>query len=656
MKNLWNAEEAVQCEDDLALRVYTSRLLGRERTLVLHGGGNTSVKVRQPNVFGEQEDIILIKGSGSNMETITRDGFAPCRLAHLLRLSKLDTLSDVDMVNELRASMTNPGAPIPSVEAILHALLPAKFVDHTHTDALLSIMNAPNGQDRVVEIYGDSVVIIPYVMPGFKLARMCAEMFPKLAGPKTVGIVLMNHGLFTFGETAKISYDRMIELVTRAEEYLARHQAWIVPTPTKSEPPPAVMRRDIAALRREISIAAGAPMILQNRADASCLAFARRDDVGDLSQRGAATPDHVTRTKRVPMVGRDVGAFRSAYISYFEKYAAARSLTMLDPAPRVILDRELGLCVAGRTAKEAIIAGDFYRQTIDIILRAEALGGWRALSEQHMFDMEYWDLQQAKLRRALKPLVFTGEVALVTGAASGIGKACVHSLLERGAAVVGLDFNPAVVRLHERPDYGGFVCDLTDRAQVSGALEQAVRAFGGLDMLVLNAGIFPKGCAIADMSDEMWRKVMSINLDANLALLRECHPLLKLAPNGGRVVVIGSKNVPAPGPGAAAYSASKAAMNQLARVTALEWGPDHIRINSVHPNQVFDTGLWTPEVLESRARHYGLTVEQYKTNNVLQTEIKSTDVAELVAEMCGPLFAKTTGAQVPVDGGNDRVI
>jgi len=656
MKNLWNAGDAAQCKDDLALRVYTSRLLGRDRTLVLHGGGNTSVKVRRPNFFGEEEDIILIKASGSDLETVTPAGFAPCRLAHLLRLSRLEILSDAQMMSQLQASLTHPGAPMPSVEAILHALLPGKFVDHTHADALLAVMNSPGGQDRVVEIYGPSVVLVPYVMPGFKLARLCAELFPRLAGPKTVGMVMMHHGLFTFGESARTSYDRMIELVTRAEEYLAQHQAWNVHAPPVAEPPPPVKAREIAALRREISIAAGAPMILQTHCDAQCLGFARRPDVGELSQRGAATPDHVTRTKRVPLVGRDVAAFREAYVRYFEKHAAGQPLTMLDPAPRVILDSGLGLCVAGRTAKDALIAGDIYRQTIEIILRAEALGGWRALSEQHMFDMEYWDLQQAKVRRVFKPLLFTGEAALVTGAASGIGKACVQSFLERGAAVVGLDFNPAIVRLHGRPDYRGLVCDLTDRAQVGGALEEAARAFGGLDMLVLNAGIFPKGCPIAEMTDETWRKVMSVNLDANLALLRECHPFLKLAPNGGRVAVIGSKNVPAPGPGAAAYSASKAAMNQLARVTALEWGPDHIRINSVHPNQVFDTGLWTPEVLESRARHYGLTVQQYKTNNVLQTEIKSADVAELAAEMCGPLFAKTTGAQVPVDGGNERVI
>ena len=258
--------------------------------------------------------------------------------------------------------------------------------------------------------------------------------------------------------------------------------------------------------------------------------------------------------------------------------------------------------------------------------------------------------------RESAPLLFAGEAALVTGAASGLGKSCVDSLLRQGASVVGLDINPAVAGLHQRPDFRGVVCDLTKEAGVVAAIKDAVRAFGRLDMLILNAGIFPKGEDISAMSSELWRKVMTINLDANFFLMRECHPHLKLAPKGGRVVVIGSKNVPAPGPGAAAYSASKAVVNQLARVAALEWGKDGIRINSIHPNMVFDTALWTPEVIEARARHYKLTVEEYKTNNVLKVEVFSQDVAELAAAMCGPLFAKTTGAQVPVDGGNERVI
>jgi NAD(P)-dependent dehydrogenase (short-subunit alcohol dehydrogenase family) len=329
---------------------------------------------------------------------------------------------------------------------------------------------------------------------------------------------------------------------------------------------------------------------------------------------------------------------------------------MLDPAPRLVLDQAIGICTLGRGIKDANIVADLYAHTMDVIERATLLGGYCALPARDIFDVEYWDLEQAKLKKAGKPPVFAGEVALVTGAASGIGKACVDALLARGAAVVGLDIAGGIVGMYSRPDFLGVQCDVTAPTAISAALESAVRAFGGLDILILNAGIFPGGTAIAALDDRQWRDVMRVNLDANLTLLRNCHPLLKLAPRGGRVTVIGSKNVPAPGHGAAAYSASKAALTQLARVAALEWGADNIRVNTLHPDAVFDTGLWTEEVLAARAAHYKLTVEQYKKRNVLKVEVTSRDVAELAAELCGPLFAKTTGAQVPVDGGNERVI
>jgi NAD(P)-dependent dehydrogenase (short-subunit alcohol dehydrogenase family) len=358
------------------------------------------------------------------------------------------------------------------------------------------------------------------------------------------------------------------------------------------------------------------------------------------------------------MLGRNVAGYVEGYKKYFQTHEpqAKERKTILDTAPRVVLDSELGLCAVGRNTQEAGIVADIYDHTIDIIQRATVLGGYRALPARDIFDVEYWDLEQAKLRKGGKPLPFSGEVALVTGAASGIGKACVESLLARGAAVVGLDLDARVATLKRGVNFLGMQCDLTSEDQFKQALIQAIEKFGGLDMLVLNAGIFPGGCRIDSLKTDEWQKVMRINLDTNLVLMRECHPFLKLAPHGGRVVVIGSKNVPAPGPGAAAYSASKAALNQLARVAALEWGGDNIRINSLHPNAVFDTGLWTEDVLAARARHYGLSVDEYKKNNVLKTEVTSKDVAELTAELCGSLFAKTTGAQIPVDGGNDRVI
>jgi rhamnose utilization protein RhaD (predicted bifunctional aldolase and dehydrogenase)/NAD(P)-dependent dehydrogenase (short-subunit alcohol dehydrogenase family) len=657
MKNLWNDTEAAQFPGDLGLRVYSSRLLGRDKSLVLHGGGNTSVKIAEKNLLGEEEALLYVKGSGWDLEFIEAAGFSAVRMDHLLKLAKLPQLSDPQMVNELRTHMTRASAPTPSVEAILHAILPHKYVDHTHADAVITVTNTDKGLDRIHEIYGNNVVVIPYVMPGFDLARLCAVEFAKQAGKNTIGMVLMNHGIFSFGETARQSYERMIELVTRAENYLAGHKAWQLP-PATEKPSPGPLRVELAGLRRGLSATAGFPVIVAAHEDAASLAFTRRTDIATISQQGPATPDHSIRTKRVPMIGRDVKAYADAYIKYFDEYASKTKepKTMLDPAPRVILDRDFGVVTVGRSAKDATITYDIYAHTLEIIQRATLLGGWKALPAKDIFDVEYWDLEQAKLKGGGKPPLFVGEVALVTGAASGIGKACVGSLLARGAAVAALDINPAITGLFNRPDCLGLVCDVTDEKQLTDALGKTARAFGGLDMLILNAGIFPPGCRIESLATADWRKVLNINLDSNLMLMREAHPLLKLAPRGGRVVVIGSKNVPAPGPGAAAYSASKAALNQLARVAALEWGVDNIRINSLHPNAVFDTGIWTDEVLQARAKHYGLTVEQYKKNNVLKTEITSRDVAELAAEMCGPLFAKTTAAQVPVDGGNERVI
>ena len=656
MQSQWKDDEARQFQGDLGLRVYTSRLLGRDKSLVLHGGGNTSVKIREKNVFGEEETILYVKGSGWDLETIEPQGFSPVRLAHVLRLAELPSLSDPEMVNQLVTNMLKASAPAPSIETILHGLMPQKFVDHTHADAVLSVTNTKDGEKRIREIYGKRCVVIPYLMPGFDLAQFCAREFKRQGTKDTVGMVLLNHGIFSFGETARESYERMIELVTLAERYLESKRAWSVGS--NHVAPAAAIPLDQAGLRRKLSETAGTPLIVKTVTNQRTLALARHPQAAMITQRGPATPDHVIRTKRTPMLGTDIGDYIEKYRRYFNEHApkAKEPKTMLDPAPRVVLDPGFGLAAAGRSAKDAAIVEEIYDHTIDVILRSEALGGFQALPSNDIFDVEYWDLEQAKLKKGGKPPAFAGEVALITGAASGIGKAAVAAFLARGAAVVGLDLDVKIESLHSRPDFLGLHCDLTDDKQVGLAIGRAVLAFGGLDMLVLNAGVFPASRRIADQPIDEWRRAMTVNLDANLVLLRACHPFLKLAPRGGRVVVIGSKNVSAPGPGASAYSASKAALNQLARIAALEWGADGIRINTLHPNAVFDTGLWTEEVLAQRAKQYGMTIDAYKKNNVLRTEVRSLDVAELAAEMCGPLFAKTTGAQVPVDGGNERVI
>ncbi len=653
MKSIWDESEAQRYRDGAGLRVYSSRLLGRDPALVLHGGGNTSEKVTRTNLFGEREELLLVKGSGHDLKSIGPEGFSPVRLEHLRRLAELESLTDPQMVNELRCSMTEASAPVPSVEAILHAILPWRFVDHTHADAIVTITNTPSGEQRIRDIYGDRVIVVPYAMPGFELARLCAVEFTRQRCERTIGMVLLNHGLFSFGDTARDSYERMIELVDLAEEYLRRQGAWELewPLPARGETDPVAL----AQLRHALSRTAGFPLILHSQRDARAMSFCNRADLERIALQGPATPDHVIRTKPLPLIGRQVEEYAARYRDYFAAHATPEQ-TMLDPAPRVILDPELGVVTAGRSCKEAQINADIYRHTMEIICRAEKLERWQALPAAQIFDVEYWDLEQAKLRRAGAPLPFQGEVALVTGAASGIGRACVESLLARGSAVIALDIDPAVEERFDTADVHGIVCDIADRGQLIKAIHQGASRFGGIDMLLLNAGIFPGSRRIEELGMEEWRRVMEVNLDANLVLLREAHPFLKLAPNGGRVVAIGSRNHLAPGPGAAAYSCSKAALTQMIRVAALEWGGDAIRLNVLHPDCVYDTGIWSDEVLKARAAQYGMTVAQYKQRNILRTEVSSRDVAELAAEMCGPLFARITGAQLPVDGGNERVI
>ena len=651
----WDDEQAAACKTELELRAYTSRLLGEDPRLVLHGGGNTSVKLTETNIFGEAEDILWVKGSGWDLAAIEPAGFAPVRMLQLLHLAELSELSDLDMAREFRIGTIDPAAPAPSVEAILHAIVPFKYVDHTHADAVLTLTNSVNGADVIEQVYGDRLLHIPYVMPGFKLAALCADLYPQLYGAATIGMVLMNHGIFTWAPTARESYERMIDMVSLAEAYINEHAGGRGGT---SEPAArSCSPVEVATLRRNLSDVAGAPMILQVDEGPSALAFANRADVSVTSQQGPATPDHVIRTKRIPMLGRDVTTYAREYEHYFAEHAHRSSapLKMLDAAPRVIIDPQMGVVAAGRSAAGASVAADIYRHTIEIILDATALGGYRALSAADIFDVEYWDLEQAKLGKAARP-PFTGEVALVTGAASGIGRACAELLLLQGSAVVGLDINPGVADVATGPAWLGVQCDVTDAEQVTTAIEAGVKRFGGVDIAVLNAGVFPPSQRIDGMDVDAWRAVMGINVEASVVLLRRLHSLLRLAPRGGRVVVIGSKNVPAPGPGAAAYSASKAALTQVARVAALEWGADGIRVNVIHPNAVFDTALWSAEIVEARAREYGLTVAEYRANNVLRVEVASKDVAEMCVAMCGSAFAKTTGAQVPVDGGNERVI
>lgn len=658
MKNRWNHNSAASFSSELtSLRAYTSRLLGEDTGLVLHGGGNTSVKGSMVNVFGEEEAVLFVKGSGWDLRTIEAEGFAPVRLDYLSRLGRLDSLSDSDMMKHLRLALLDPKAPTPSVEAILHALIPHKFVDHTHADAVVTISNSPGGEDKLRGIFGDEVLILPYIMPGFVLAKQVAAATKDLDWQSIRGIVLLHHGIFTFNDDAKASYDTMIELVSKAEDYLDKQvsQAAIAHgdyTPGSDD------ALKISQLRFDAGRTFGGPCLIALDSSDKASGFAGLEGGAELASRGPLTPDHTIHAKAFAAsfdqdLQQGLENFTSTYTDYFNSFAQKQH-HCLDQMPRYGVWKNKGLLYFAANAKRLQIVRDITQHTIAAIQQAEVIGGWEVLSQQDLFDVEYWELEQAKLKASGTRPTFDGKVAVVSGAASGIGKACVERLLEQGAAVIGLDVEKACVQQNSL-SFLSIHCDMTSVDDINRALQQGVFEFGGIDMVVSNAGSFPVSSLLETVADEKWQSSLDINLSSHMKLLRACIPYLK---NGfdPSVVFVGSKNVPAPGPGAAAYSVAKAGLAQMARVAALELGEFSVRVNTVHPNAVYDTAIWTDEVLDSRARHYGLTVEEYKTNNVLKTEVSSRDVAEAVTGFLGTDLLKTTGAQLPVDGGNERVI
>lgn len=651
-----------------------SRRIGADPSLVLHGGGNTSIKATATDVWGEPVDAIFVKGSGWDLATIEPAGFAPLRLDGVRRLVELDELSDVEMMNQLRIHLLDSAAPNPSVETILHALIGQRSVLHSHADAVVALTNTTEGAELARSVWGETAVIVPYVMPGFDLAHACAKALAQQPSDDTNVMVLLNHGIFTYADDTQTAYDVMAEAIEAAHEHLA-HQANGKAhrrAPQRPEPldaPPAISDATdaaiaVAELRADISAHAGNPMLLSAAFNtAQTRSFAQRPDVASLAQRGPATPDHIIRTKAFPMIGRDTAAFADAYRAYFERNARRHAqrdnqLVMLDGAPRVVLDDELGMLVAGRRWSDCIAAADIYRHTIWVIDASESLGGYVPLPEADLFDVEYWSLEQAKLARGDAALPLTGQIAAVTGAASGIGRATARALSELGAAVVGIDIAPAPANQPHPYGTPSLHCraDATDHEAMAAALAQGVLTFGGIDVLVVCAGSFGPSAPLADLPAADWNKTMSVNTTSVMATLSAAHRYLRHAPNGGRVVLVGSKNVRAPGRSAAAYSASKAAATQLARVAALEWASDGITVNTVHPDAVFDTALWSDELIAERASAYDMTAQEYKTRNLLGREVTSKTVGDLVATMCLPSFSRTTGAQVPVDGGSDRTV
>ena len=606
------------------------------------------------------------------MATIDEDGFTPLLLKTLRKLAALENISDVEMIRQQQMAKSNPDAPTPSVEALLHAIIPFDWIDHTHADAVVTLTNTPEGNKLIRKIYGERLLLIPYVMPGFKLSRKVFEMTKKIDWTQFEGMILLNHGIFSFGDTALESYTRMIDLVSLAEDFLAKNSTLTNTAATESVPGKAELLK-LACIRRKVSALRGTASLAQLNFSTEARTFAKLTNVKEIATRGPITSDHLIRTKSVPAIiapenpQRSLDEFSSAYKAYFERHTNGEQ-KCLDSAPRWAVWPGHGTIAFGANLTESGIVSDIAEHTVKAIQLAENLtaegfsGGWQPVSEKHLFEAEYWVLQQAKLKSEnvnqgeQKTISeFQGKIAIVSGAASGIGLACARELFAQGAVVVGLDLNPEISKIFCEPGMLGLQCDVTDQKAVIEAVAETVRQFGGIDILVLNAGTFPAGQTIEEMGEQTWSRSLEINLTAPQQLLQACVPFLKEGLDPA-VVFMASRNVPAPGAGASAYSVPKAGQTQLARIAALELGKFGIRVNILHPDCVYDTGLWTPDALERSAKRYGLTVEQYKSRNILKIDVKTKEVARMVCAMSGAVFAKTTGAQIPIDGGSERVI
>jgi rhamnulose-1-phosphate aldolase/alcohol dehydrogenase len=669
----------------LALRVYSSRLIGSEPELVLHGGGNTSLKSHARNRFGEEVAVLHVKGSGWDLGSIEPAGLPAVALGPLLRLRSLERLDDETMVAELRRGLLDPGAPNPSVETLLHAFLPHACVDHSHANAILVLCDQPDGEARIRELYGARVGFLPYVMPGFALAKRAAECFEK--APEIEGLVLDKHGLFTFGTTARESYERHVELVDRAERAAeaglaaarARRRGAAARAPVRARDPVALA----PLLRGALAEPADDPdrpwrrWILEHRASSEIEELAASEACRRLAATPPITPDHVIRTKGAWLVAEPSGeddatlraslaaqveSYRAEYRDYFARNVRAKgvSRTPLDPTPRVVLVPGAGLFAVGESAKAARIAADLAEANVRVKLRAETLGRYEPIAEGDLFDMEYWSLEQAKLGSRERP-VLGGEVALVTGGAGAIGEGVAASLLDAGAHVVLADRDgerlEAVAARLASPALSGVVCDVADERSVERAFDEATRRFGGVDLLVLGAGIARAGRLDALSLDE-FRSAVDVNLVGTFLTLRAGLRRLARQGTGGNVVLISTKNVFAPGAEFGAYSASKAGAHQLARIAALEGAAHGVRVNLINADAVFgDTanpsGLWR-EVGPARAAARGLPAERlpdfYRERNLLRIRVTPRHVGQAVVFFASQK-TPTTGAVLPIDGG-----
>jgi rhamnulose-1-phosphate aldolase/alcohol dehydrogenase len=679
MRSRWHEEETAGL-DELDLLVYASRLVGAEPSLVVWGGGNTSIKTRERDHRGRLVEVLRVKGSGADLKSVQRRDFPGVRMEDIRALRDRADMGDQEMVEYLSHALQEPGGRRPSIETLLHGFLDAYAVVHTHADAVVALTNHDRGREVLEEVFGKEVVALPYRRPGFRLAREVAEAV--VAHPGARAVILAQHGTITWGATVREAYEATIELVSRAEAVIAARQAARArfggPRVPVLEP---ARRRQVALavapwLRGRLSRARR--QILAFDDSPGVLEFVSSQEGPRLSQVGPATPDHTLYTKRLPCVvelddpgdperlqealARSLEAYEREYTRYFDAHRFEGAV-LTDPLPRVVLVPGLGMFTAGRDHLTATMVRDLYHHTIEVVAAATCFGRYVSLSPREAFDVEYWPLELYKLTLAPPERELARRVALVTGGASGIGRAVARRLAAEGAHVVIGDIDlPGAQAVAEeivaRTGPGralALALDVTDEASVEAAVAEAVLAYGGLDILVSNAGVAPSA-PVVETSLADWERSFAVNATGHFLVARAVMRVLIRQGLGGALVFVATKNVMAPGKDFGAYSAAKAAEAQLAKVLALEGAAYGIRSNVVNPDAVFqDSRLWTPEVRRQRALAQGIPVdaleEFYRRRNLLGVRILPEDVAEAVLFFASDRSAKTTGCTLTVDGG-----
>ena len=678
MKSLWNAKDARKTVDryavlgvpeDLALRVYSTRLLGSDPSLVVHGGGNTSLKTVITDMVGERWDVLCVKGSGWDMATIEPAGLPAVKLGPLIKARKFAALSDEDMVKLQRANLIDPASPNPSVETLLHAFLPEIFVDHTHSAAVLSIVDQPDGAELCRDVFGDSMAVVPYVPPGFELSKVAADIYD--SNPVVEGLILDKHGIFTFGETAETAYVRMIGQVGVAEAYIERGRVSVFISTPRLQP--------VAALKEVAPIIRGAVaetlgggryrrFILDFRTSPQIATFVNGTDLEDYATRGVSTPDLVIRIKQKPLITqypaqdelarfqcdtrRRAADYAADYKRYFERCDALDEIDriMLDPMPRVALVPGLGLFGIGRSCKDAAIAADIAEVWIEAVTGAERIGRFSPLEEKDLFKLEYWSLEQAKFKSVVgRPL--SGQVAVITGGGGAIGAAIVRAFADAGAHVAVFDLDEAAA--DAAADAAGNAaiavgCDVTDTQSVDAAFGEVLETFGGVDILVSNAGAAWAG-EIGRIDEAQLRASFELNFFAHQRVAQAAVAIMLTQETGGTLLFNASKQAVNPGRNFGAYGLPKAATLFLSRQYALEYGSSGIRSNAVNADRI-RSGLLTDTMVSERAAARGVSEAGYLAGNLLGQEVTADHVARAFLDLA--LGERTTAGVITVDGGN----